>query len=495
MSSSDSESESFSPHTPAGRHRSARNINRPRVSYKPPGFPIDLEPVSPGPHIRPHLRPENRPDAQLGLEAFARVGEGFQQPKPSKPQPAPKPKPQNRLASRAFINDWNSLVADFRGVQDRPNNLNFNRPVLNPNHLHLDFAAVRNADNANLAPALQKAGSFGFPVTLPVENANNFNMNLAPAVQNANRFDSASPARSHPAQPAPPVPQPIPLPRTGYWQAVNYNKAMSSLKQADLLSVQRYLRRMKHDRIADVARQRAVETQRLNELDWMLQWDVPTIAAHISQQLDGSITPREEVDPLSPAYLPPLLTHPRQPFTPLPGIYTTLPLLRQERIDHAITVKGSSLGALGSLYPNATFLLCRAPPTARGNNTVRFAGHALRQLALTHTQADRRADWVLSLRRRDWPSGGVALVDAETRAAIREVVRSLGRMACEEIHELPMPAAGQPRMWKVMRAYVSPDGGATNVPVADRERYMLARSGLVEPDPFDQQRMEHMEPR
>ncbi|KAK3690205.1 hypothetical protein B0T22DRAFT_463167 [Podospora appendiculata] len=265
---------------------------------------------------------------------------------------------------------------------------------------------------------------------------------------NPRRQTQASTVPSRPAQPASP-PRPA-APVLGYTLAMDLNEATKILQSSPPV----------FDNPQD-----------------QLEADIKDI-----QTLRRSWPVHGEVDPLA-EHLPPMITLPDRPYTAQLGMWASMPIFQEERPIRFLTVTGTCLPAFGLLYRSATFLLSRHPPTgANHRKTIRLTGESLVLVTRTHSRRDRAAKWVLCLRRRDWPSGNVALVDRTTRDTLNRVIRNgIGLMACEGLHEVQVPADagadGRPQMWKMMRAYAAPHLAPLPAEV-DLERYILAQSGL-----------------
>jgi hypothetical protein len=142
---------------------------------------------------------------------------------------------------------------------------------------------------------------------------------------------------------------------------------------------------------------------------------------------DGyNILPKPEPKPLNMyAGLPAFDTDPFLPFAP--WRVNQLPPFRPEPINRMLTIPLRFLSAVGSLYPDSTFLVSRHPASA--NFTTRIKGAALAQSVALHFPAftndptatpikkedddhdqETNNTYILALIQRDWPLGGVALL-------------------------------------------------------------------------------------
>jgi hypothetical protein len=125
------------------------------------------------------------------------------------------------------------------------------------------------------------------------------------------------------------------------------------------------------------------------------------------------------------AGLPAFDTDPFLPFAP--WRVNQLPPFRPEPINRMLTVPLRFLSAVGSLYPDSTFLVSRHPASANFTTRIKGAAHAqsvsLHFPAFTNdppaTPVKREEDdhdqemnntYILALIQRDWPLGGVALL-------------------------------------------------------------------------------------
>ncbi|KAK4246806.1 hypothetical protein C7999DRAFT_15080 [Corynascus novoguineensis] len=136
---------------------------------------------------------------------------------------------------------------------------------------------------------------------------------------------------------------------------------------------------------------------------------------------------------------PPLPAFDTDPFLPFaPWRVNKLPAFQPESAHRVLTVAAAYLPALGRLYPDATFLVARHPPSA--NFTARLKGAALATSVALHfphlvnpsalmdtpgyhgtgeidnvvIEADK---YIVSLVQRDWPVGGVAFLPNTPSAA------------------------------------------------------------------------------
>ncbi|KAL2194268.1 hypothetical protein P885DRAFT_80528 [Corynascus similis CBS 632.67] len=136
---------------------------------------------------------------------------------------------------------------------------------------------------------------------------------------------------------------------------------------------------------------------------------------------------------------PPLPAFDTDPFLPFaPWRVNQLPAFQPEPAHRVLTVAAAYLPALGRLYPDATFLVARHPPSA--NFTARLKGTALATSVALHfphlvnpsalmdtpgyhgtgeidnvsIEADK---YIVSLVQRDWPVGGVAFLPNTPSAA------------------------------------------------------------------------------
>ena len=180
---------------------------------------------------------------------------------------------------------------------------------------------------------------------------------------------------------------------------------------------------------------------------------------------------RQKVDPVRPF----------KPLEPAGG----LAAFRPEMISRALKIEGTFLAVPGLLYPNATFCVTLFPPSA--NTTTRMTGATLAKFATLLPAASKHEMYIVDLRIRDWPSGGVAMVPEtpEARELIAEIEGTFDKLEDGEawyyrpykmIHN---DGGGEQRMVKVMRGYEGVEGPQSGDVV---ERWFDTHSGVVDND-------------
>ncbi|KAK4233894.1 hypothetical protein C8A03DRAFT_38357, partial [Achaetomium macrosporum] len=116
---------------------------------------------------------------------------------------------------------------------------------------------------------------------------------------------------------------------------------------------------------------------------------------------------------------PPLPVFDTDPYMPFaPWHVSLLPPFKHESIDRVLLVPARFLAAVGMLYPDAEFAVSRYP--AADNFTTRLKGRFMAQTtalhfpqlvdphSMNHPHPEDDTQYLISLRRRDWPIGGVA---------------------------------------------------------------------------------------
>ncbi|KAK3346373.1 hypothetical protein B0T25DRAFT_633873 [Lasiosphaeria hispida] len=168
------------------------------------------------------------------------------------------------------------------------------------------------------------------------------------------------------------------------------------------------------------------------------------------------------------------------PFTPVD--IDLLPDFKVERISRVVTVSGRMLGVVGQLYPLATFCVVRVP--APKNPTLRLSGGGMAKFsALLPPAVAEQQQYMICLRMRDWPSGGVAAFPdtRENKAALEEVEATFDKMEHEVWVRRPVkPSGGRAeRVLKVIRGYEGANGAASN---RATERWFRRNSGKPDGD-------------
>ncbi|KAK0724887.1 hypothetical protein B0H67DRAFT_657690 [Lasiosphaeris hirsuta] len=150
------------------------------------------------------------------------------------------------------------------------------------------------------------------------------------------------------------------------------------------------------------------------------------------------------------------------PFTPVD--IDLLPDFKLELITRVVTVTGRMLGVVGLLYPLATFCLSRVPVPQ--STTIRVSGRGMAKMsALLPPAVAEQQKYMLCLRMRDWPSGGVAAFPdtRENRASLREVEEAFDQIEYEvwirRAYKFSVAGAGS--VLKVMRGYEGANGPAS----------------------------------
>ncbi|KAK0648071.1 hypothetical protein B0T16DRAFT_455578 [Cercophora newfieldiana] len=175
---------------------------------------------------------------------------------------------------------------------------------------------------------------------------------------------------------------------------------------------------------------------------------------------------------------------PQNPFKPLepPGGYMPF---RPEITMRTLKITARYLPIPGLLYPNATFCVTRWPPCR--STTVRMTGETLAKFAsiLPPSVFDDR--YIVDLRIRDWPSGGVAMIpnDPEAIKVAQAVEGGFDKLPDGEVwyyRECLLDwGDGNPpdRSIKILRGYEGVNGPPGDAVV---EHWFDTHSGVIDDD-------------
>ncbi|KAL2128943.1 hypothetical protein VTI74DRAFT_8426 [Chaetomium olivicolor] len=198
------------------------------------------------------------------------------------------------------------------------------------------------------------------------------------------------------------------------------------------------------------------------------------------------------------AALPRFDTDPFLPFAP--WRVAMLPAFRAERIDRVLTVRGRWLAPMGLLYPGAEFAVAKWP-ASRGVALRMRGAEMARAFAVVFPRGQdpsrmgeelnledvEEEKFVVSLRRRDWPIGGVAwFPDTEEAMGFVEEMKGAWDMlpGGAEVffyvrHDVPLRGGGVGNGVWVCRAYEGTQGPQNERILLD---WVRENGGLVEQD-------------
>ncbi|KAK4446126.1 hypothetical protein QBC34DRAFT_411995 [Podospora aff. communis PSN243] len=172
-----------------------------------------------------------------------------------------------------------------------------------------------------------------------------------------------------------------------------------------------------------------------------------------------------------------------QPFKPLEPA-GGLPTFRPETIMRTLKLEGHYLDVVGLLYPQATFCVTLWPPSE--NTTVRLTGFALAKLGVLLSPDARDELYIVDLRIRDWPSGGVARIPdtPEARAVIEELQGGFDTISESETwlfcgYDRVDDNGQVDHIIKVLRGYEGIDGPRSDAVI---KNWLDTHSGYVEDD-------------
>lgn len=195
------------------------------------------------------------------------------------------------------------------------------------------------------------------------------------------------------------------------------------------------------------------------------------------------VFPNNFVNPALPIALTEV--DPLRPFAPMEPAGGLVPF-RPETLMRQLKIPARLLSVVGLLYPRATFCVTLWPPSA--GTTVRMSGEALAKFGALLPPAALDNRYLVDLRIRDWPSGGVAIIPntPEAVGVAKEIEGGFDKIAdCEAWYfrscTMSFDDGGPPQPCiKILRAYVGVNGAQSDEGI---EQWFDNHTGLVNDDP------------